>query len=271
MSDPFQHREFTIKNTLKLLKLTKKYNYPVSISTKAVDLTDEYFSVLDPKIHAFQISIMGYSDKFIRNFESNTPLATERIEFIQKLRDKGFWVSCRIQPFINLVEAKALVIALGKIPNYITIEHIKVPIDNIAIRKLIGEQIDFKFSLYKPKFGRHYEVLPSIKERNINVLKNLIPVSVGVGVGDNDLHHLSTTACCCGIDTLPAFGNWLKYNQLYFDKNPTVDRTKLWTPKGNCSTIFSSKMRPGMPQSMDYRDIVDDFIEKYNEKEGAFF
>jgi len=270
MSDPFQHREFKIKNTLKLLKLTKKYNYPVSISTKAISLTDEYFEVLDPKIHAFQISIMGYSDEFIRNFESNTPLATERIEFISKLRSKGFWVSCRIQPLINLIEAKALVIALGKNVDYITIEHIKVPIDNIAIRKLVGERIDFKFSLYRPKFGRHYEVLPSVKEKNIEELKKLILVPVGIG--DNDLHHLSESDCCCGIDKINSnFDNWLKYNKLYFDKNPNADRSKIFTPKGNCSTIFSSKMRPGMPQSMDYRDIVDDFNNKYEEKKGVFF
>jgi len=270
MSDPFQAREFTIKNTLKLLKLSKKYLYPVILSTKAAALPDEYFDVLDPTLHAFQISIMGYSDSFIREFEKNTPLASERIEFISKLRSKGFWVSCRIQPLINLVEAKALVIALGKNVDFITIEHIKVPIDNLSIRKLVGERIDFKFSLYKPKFGRHYEVLPSVKEKNIQELKKLIQVPVGVG--DNDLHHLSDTDCCCGIDTINSnFNNWLKYNQLYFDRNPNVDRSKLFTPKGNCSTIFSSKMRPGMPQSMDYRDIVDDFNNKYEEKKGVFF
>lgn len=269
MSDPFQKREFEIKNTLKFLKVSKKYNYPVVISTKAAFLPDEYLEVLDPNIHAFQVSIMGYTKEFIREFEGATPLATERVDFISQLRELGFWVSCRIQPLISLSEAKILVIALGGNVDYITVEHIKVPVDNLAIRKVVGNKIDYKFSLYRPKFGRHFEVLPSIKEKNIKAVKDLAVAPVGVG--DNDLHHLSDSACCCGIDTINGnFNNWLKYNTLFFEKNPNKPPSSIWTPKGNCSTIFSSKMRPGMPQSMDYRDIVDDFNKKYDEKKGVF-
>lgn len=96
MSDPFQSREFEYKLTYKLIELSNRYQYPIIFSTKACYLPDSYFKILDPKIHAFQISIMGLDDDYIRKYETNTPTAYERVEFLKKLRQMGFWCSIRI-------------------------------------------------------------------------------------------------------------------------------------------------------------------------------
>ena len=108
MSDPFQKRENEHRITYKFLELTKKYNYPIIMSTKTAHLDDEYFNLLDPNIHAFQISLIGTDEDWIRSFEKNTPSPQERIEFIKELKSKGFWVSVRIQPLIDLEQANEL-------------------------------------------------------------------------------------------------------------------------------------------------------------------
>lgn len=110
MADPFQSREKEYKVTYKLLELTKQYNYPMMISTKTAHLDDEYFDVLDPNIHAFQISLMSMNEDFIRKFELNTPTPKERKAFVQLLKDKNFWVGIRIQPLIDVEEGKSVIL-----------------------------------------------------------------------------------------------------------------------------------------------------------------
>lgn len=92
MSDPFQTREWNLHLTKQLIDLSNKYEYPISFSTKTAHLPDEYFEILNPKLHAFQVSIMGWDDEYIRKYETNTPTAKERLNFVKKLRDKGFLV-----------------------------------------------------------------------------------------------------------------------------------------------------------------------------------
>lgn len=73
LSDPFQECETKYRLSYEFLKLTKQYNYPVNISTKTSHLEDMYWDVLDPNIHTFSISLMGYSDEYIRLWEKSTP------------------------------------------------------------------------------------------------------------------------------------------------------------------------------------------------------
>ena len=89
MSDPFQELEKRYRVTYRLLEVSKKYKYPINISTKTSSLEDMYFELLDPKIHTFSISLIGMSDKYIRTWETRTPLAIERIAFIKGIEKKG--------------------------------------------------------------------------------------------------------------------------------------------------------------------------------------
>ena len=96
MSDPFQTREWEMKLNYKMIELSNKYEYPIIFSTKTAYLPDEYYEILNPKLHAFQVSLMGYDDDFIRDYETHTPTAKERIDFVKTLREKGLWVSVRL-------------------------------------------------------------------------------------------------------------------------------------------------------------------------------
>lgn len=243
-SDPFQHIEFTERGglTKALIELSNKYDYPLTFSTKAASLPDEYIELLDPTRHAFQCSVLGLSDEFIRKYEKTTPMATERVQFLKKLHDKGFWTAIRIQPLIDLDEALALVKYAGELGavDYITVEHLKIALDNKKVLKIFESEA-MKTEYYIPLTGaRNYEVQPSVKEKNFKAICDLAnSYGIKVGCGDNDMHHLTQSRCCCGIDTIPGgkFDNWMKYNLTYFSTGEydLNDEEAMWTP----STLYS--------------------------------
>lgn len=264
MSDPFQSREWELGLTKKLIEVCNKYNYPISFSTKTAYLPDDYFEILNPKLHAFQVSIMGWDDEYIRKYETNTPTAKERLDFVKKLREKGFWCSIRIQPCVDIEQAKKLVINAGGIPSYITIEHLKIPFDNLQVQKLFMQEYQSTKFYKSPNNMRNIEMYPNIKEENIRIIKEIANSNgVLVGVGDNDLHHLSQSRCCCGIDLAgEAFQNYLKYNLTYMitgECNPSG----LWCPQCNCRDVFNSTIHRGERQ-LNYKDMVNEYLTKYD-------
>lgn len=261
MSDPFQTREWEMKLNYQLIKLSNKYEYPIMFSTKTACLPDEYFEILNPKLHAFQISLMGYDDDFIRKYETCTPTAKERIEFIHKLKDKGFWVGVRMQPLVDLKQALKVCGAVDGMANYITVEHLKIPTDNKAVRSLF-EPIDMT-KYYRPSSLRNFELSKEEKIKNINAIKDVVKNSV-IGVGDNDLHYMSQSRCCCGIDTIGgAFNNYLKYNLTYFSTAMDKDVENFentFIPENNISSIFNSDsvlFTPDGSKVIDFKTYTD--------------
>ena len=249
MSDPFQSREFIYGKTYEFLKLSKEYNYPVLISTKVGDLPSKYFDILDNKIHAFQISLMGLRDEYVRQFEVNTPTVADRLSFIDNLVNAGFWVGMRIQPLISVGEAVDLVREVSHKLNYITVEHIKVGSDNKIVKEFLFNNIDLSIDDFV-LVGREYELKTNIKRSNIEIIKSVSECPIGCG--DNDLHELSDSNNCCGIDTINAnFDGWIKYNQMYITK--TGDSSQ-WYPMGNCSQCFNSACRKSGYTFKDYVD-----------------
>ena len=103
----------------------------------------------------------------------------------------------------------------SEIVNYITVEHIKIGNDNsnkVELFKMFNlNPLDFTSS------GREYELKTDIKRKNIEELKAISKCPIGCG--DNDLHELSDSHNCCGIDTINEnFNNWIKYNAMYINQ-----------------------------------------------------
>lgn len=260
LADPFQHAEWKIGATYEFLKITKDYNYPVNISTKTAHLPDKYWDVLDPKIHTFSISILGWNDDYVRLWESNTPTAKERVEFVKELKRRGFWVSIRIQPIIDMDEVLELIKHSEDYVDYYTVEHLKLPLDNAKMcRELIGKI--GKGIPIEPQ-GREYEFRTEAKRENIERIK--AATKVKIGCGDNDLHILSDSLNCCGIDTMTeAFANWLKYNSMYIKM--TGDRSQ-WSPQKNCNSCFNGAcVKKGFSTMKQYVDRY--YIEHYGNDE----
>lgn len=257
MSDPFQKREFEHKLTYQLIKLSNKYNYPIIFSTKQCELPDEYYSILNPELHAFQISIMGWDDAYIKKYESNTPTAAQRLNFLKILRAKGFWCSIRIQPLVDLEQGIKLVTEAGGFPSYITIEHLKIPNDDIAVKKLFLNEYNSSRFYKSPLNMRNIEIQPDIKEKNIKILKEIANKNgVLIGVGDNDLHHLSQSRCCCGVDLIGKnFTNYLKYNLTYMVTGDCEPST-LYCPKCKGTGCFYDS-------AFDFKEETDKYLEKH--------
>lgn len=265
MSDPFQTREWRLHLTKQLIELSNKYQYPISFSTKTAHLPEEYFEVLNPKLHAFQVSIMGWDEEYIKKYETNTPTAKERLDFVKKLRDNGFWCSIRIQPCIEIEQAKKLVIAAGNIPSYITVEHLKIPNNNAEVKALFREEYQGSKFYKSTNNMRNIEMYPTVKMENIRILKEIANSNgVLIGVGDNDLHHLSQSRCCCGIDLAgEAFQNYLKYNLTYMTTGES-EPSELWCPQCNCREIFNSQVHKG-EKEIDYKQMVNEYLTKNEE------
>jgi len=264
MSDPFQSAEKTYKRTLEFLKLFKEY--PVSISTKTSYLTDEYWEVLNPKFHTFQISLISDNEGTIRKFEKNTPTAKERIEFINELKRRGFWVSVRVQPIINVDEAVSLLKKLEGYIDYATIEHLKISKTGSGkLRKQIFSLIGIESARYVVR-RNYYKYPTDIIKRNIEIIKN--STSVKIGCGDNEAHELSDSLNCCGLDCMPeSFNNWLKYNSMYIqmtgDKSQFYPKSKIY----NSNVPNNTYLRFNKNQS--YKFYVDKYCEevhKLNER-----
>lgn len=264
MADPFQSREFEYEVTYKLLQLSKKYNYPMVISTKQCELPEKYFDFLDPKIHAFQISLIYFDCEKTAKLETNTPTPQQRINFIKLLKSKGFWVSVRIQPLVNLEQAEKILNECANYIDYCTIEHLKLPKMNDKVWKQILDCLDneYKLNLRATPDKPEFEVNNFIKLKNVNYLKGKFK-NVKFGCGDNDIHEYSDSLNCCGVDTMPeSFNNWLKYNSMYLKM--TNDKTQ-WYPQKNCASCLNSASRKN---GFNFKNYVDDYhLSKYGTNE----
>ena len=258
LADMFQSREWKEHVTYDTIKICNEYNYPIMFSTKVASLPQEYWDILDPKLHAFQISLFSNDDKYIRKYETNTPSATERIAFMKELHEKGFWVGLRIQPMISLTHALALIEECREFINYITVEHLKIAGDNMVIRKLFTKELE-DLPFFKAS-GRNYELAYEVKEQNIKRIKE-VANGIPVGCGDNDLHHLTDSRCCCGVDTINEnFNNWIRYNQTYFITGE-YNKDEIWRPQSNCKKCLNGD---AVKKDMYlWEEYVDEYMDKF--------
>lgn len=265
LADPFQPAEWRLKLNYKLIELSNKYKYPLIFSTKTGYLPDEYWSILDPELHAFQISLIGLSDDYIRRYEDNTATATQRLEFLKQLRSRGFWCSIRIQPVIDMTEVLKLCKVIDGVASYVTIEHLKIDITSDEKKELFKNEI--MSGEYKPTSKmKDLELNRQAKIDNILKIKEVLK-NTKVGVGDNDLHFLSQSRCCCGVDTINSnFDNYLKYNLTYFATESLgkkiADDDSIWIPQNSVSSCVDPHIRI---KNGKYKDYVHNYCSLYNE------
>lgn len=120
MSDPFQPIEKELGITKELVDVSNKYGIHILFSTKSDTV---YNSNINPKLHTFQLSVTNTSD--MKNIEPNVPSIESRYKFYRLLKDNGFKVGIRIQPFIPNVSTLEIVKMFKDADNF-TIEGIKI-------------------------------------------------------------------------------------------------------------------------------------------------
>ena len=191
MSDPFQPIEKKLGITKQLIEISNKYKVHILFSTKSDTV---YGANINPLLHTFQLSITNIND--MKNIEPNVPSIERRYKFFRELKEKGFKVGIRIQPFIPNISTLEIVKMFKDADNF-TLEGIKIVPQNQEHKEFILKELglnkeDFtqmgllnlkpsvRLEMYKP-FIEYFE-------------KNNIPYSIA----DNDLHFIGTNKCCCG-------------------------------------------------------------------------
>lgn len=94
-SDPFQPQEKQKQYTRSAVELCNMYDQHLIFTTKS----DTYHDVpVNPENHSFQLSITNhYNDKFL---EPDVPAFNRRVKFYEQLKDEGFSVGLRFEPFL---------------------------------------------------------------------------------------------------------------------------------------------------------------------------
>lgn len=94
-SECFQPAEAIHHNTREIVDLCKQYDQKIVFTTKA----DGVFDVgIDPSCHSFMMSVTNHYDD--RYLEPNVPSFESRVQFYNELKNEGFKVGIRFEPFI---------------------------------------------------------------------------------------------------------------------------------------------------------------------------
>ena len=264
MSDPFQPCEKAIKATENIVNVTNDYDIHILFSTKS----DTYYgSNLNPKLHSFQLSVTNVTNR--KDIEPNVSDIKNRINFFKELKNKGFRVGIRIQPFIPNI-SNIDILETFKDADHFILEGIKMVPNNATQRadiiKITGlTDADFKnvglmnlkpemrLELYKP-------FIAWFEEHNASY-----------SLADNDLHYLGNNKCCCG-DAL-CFNQYSNFNTTTlaheFGPHYTLDNVyeKLNDSgliNGKCKQLFFSSRQGNC-------ETVKDFYERFFDNKNSVF
>jgi len=230
MSDGFQPKERTERVSLEVLKLFKKYNYPLIISTKCVLITEpEYYEVLkDYENVGIQVSLIDDRQKVMDILEPGVgpDSVNDRLKIFEVYKDK--WTACRIQPvIINLTETQipSLMKKLAdRNVNHVMAEGLKFMSGNPHANKIISKAFkkitDKEYDLFEQykllggKFSGNDIELPSWRKKvYIDVIKEEAKkYDMTFGAADNDFRMEGDNPCCCGNKDMPGMKNVCKHN-----------------------------------------------------------
>jgi hypothetical protein len=253
MSDPFQPCEKKLGITKQLLDVTNKYGITVLFSTKSDNI---YNCNIYPDLHSFQLSVSNINNR--KDIETNVPDIESRYRFYRDLKDRGFKVGIRIQPFIPNVSTLDIVKKFHDADNF-TLEGIKIVPQNKEHKDFIIETLglnreDFtqmgllnlkplqRLEMYKP-------FIDYFKKHNIDY-----------SIADNDLHWLGTNNCCCGdklVKQSTTFNNTAMIKQYGIDyAKEQLDDELFLSNVENCKAchLFTSNRQEGCVSVQDFFD-----------------
>ena len=253
MSDPFQPVEKEYGVTKELIELTKEYGISVLFSTKSDTIYD---CQPDPELHTFQLSVSNVDDRV--DIEPNVPSIQSRYKFYRDLKDKGFKVGIRIQPFIPNV-SNLKIVEMFEDADQFTLEGIKIVPQNKAHKEYVFNCLglnpnDFtqmgllnlkpttRLKMYEP-FIEYFEA-------------HGIPYSIA----DNDLHYIGTNKCCCGdrlVRKSTTFNNthMIKtYGRDYAKEQLDEELFNSCVRDCKCNNLFTSNRQEGCVSVQDFYD-----------------
>ena len=253
MSDPFQPIEKKLHITKDLVDVTNKYGIHILFSTKS-DTT--YDVDIRPDLHTFQLSVTNVDNR--KDFEPNVPNIEDRYNFYRSLKDRGFKVGIRIQPFIPDVATLELIEMFGDADHF-TVEGLKLVPQNKEHKDLILNLT----KLSKDDFTQM--VLLNLKpEIRLELYKPFIEYfkkhNLSYSIADNDLRYLGNNLCCCGdalVNKSTGFDVTAMINKYgrYYAKEQ-IDEELFYNDYRDCKCnhLFTSNRQEGCVSVQDFYD-----------------
>ena len=253
MSDPFQPIEKKLQVTKDLLDITNAYDIHILFSTKS-DTT--YEADIRPNLHTFQLSVTNVYDR--KDIEPNVPSIEKRYEFYRSLKEKGFKVGIRIQPFIPELSTLDIVKKFYDADHF-TLEGIKIVPQNEEHKKYILETLNLSkddftqmglLNLKPAKRLEMYEPFIEYFEEN----------GISYSIADNDLHWLGNNFCCCGdklVEASTTFNNTYlikTYGEGYAKEQLDEELFETGFRDCKCNHLFTSNRQEGCETVQDFFD-----------------
>lgn len=253
MSDPFQPIEKKLGITKQLIDVTNKYAIHILFSTKS---NSTYDSNIKPDLHTFQLSVTNIDNR--KDIEPNVMDISERYRFYRYLKDEGFKVGIRIQPFIPGVTSTEIIDMFYDADNF-TIEGLKLVPQNKEHKEYLLELTGLKSSDFT-QMGL-LNLKPEIRLKLYKpFIKKLEEKGLNYSIADNDMHQYGTNKCCCG-DTLihksTDFNNtsmiW-KYGIDYTKEQLDEEIFNYGIKDCKCNQLFTSNRQEGCVSVKDFYD-----------------
>lgn len=263
MSDPFQPAENEFQITKQMIDITNKYGIHILFSTKA---NTTYDCDIRPELHTFQLSVTNVDNR--RDIEPNVPNIKDRYKFYRELKDRGFKVGIRLQPFIPGVSTLEIV-EMFKDADHFTVEGLKLVPQNKEHKEYLLKLTGLKTSDFtqmgllnlKPK------IRTELYKPFVELLKKYnIPYSIA----DNDMHQYGTSRCCCGDALIHKSTN---FNNTAMIKQYGIDYTKEQMDEElnnsgikdcKCNQLFTSNRQEGCVTVQDF------YNKRFNRKSSPF-
>ncbi len=261
LSDPFSDRR-TAGVSKQLLEVLCEHGYPTVLSTKGTSYLEKpsIMSLLsDMPSLLLQVSFSCCDEGLSSSIEPGVPPPEDRLSALGALHRRGVNVSARLQPLLppHIEDtARELVPRIASAGvSHAVVEFLKVPVETRVsmfsdfCSACSWDAVSYYAKHHAVLVGREWILPSALKWRMLQPLINALRKhGISYGSGDYGLHHLGDTACCCGVDHLDGFGNWLRTLPQLFRGGGARDvafaeLSEQWYPEGSIRMYLNSRCR----------------------------
>jgi len=216
LSEPFQDTELSLKLSLKVLKLSLEYGYPLIINTKSVNYVEDPWrrvieELCSEGLVVIQASIPSLNEVVTKYLEPKAPTVKERLEALKVLSDVCDALVVRLSPYIP------------RLSTYPSINELVSTLREVGVKHVITESLRIgtvevsNYSWLLRKFGLSMEdlepyslVSESVLRFNLRTRLNeyrelsreLLKEGITFATCKEGLFELHTAPNCCGIHLL---------------------------------------------------------------------